>query len=128
MVDRYKLLIVAPEFTRELWPKSDAYNLGGVGRESEREKWTFSVIEHLFDEMRVDQPTYVLFGHGAGGQFAQRMALFRPDSLASVTFAANPGCHTMPAGRKAKSKNPLPYSLVGSPPGGAELTTPPPTR
>ena len=37
-----------------------------MGRESEREKWTFSVIEHLFDEMRVDQASYVLFGHSAG--------------------------------------------------------------
>ncbi len=119
--DRYKLLVVAPEFTRELWPKAAAYNLGLVGRESEREKWTFSVVEHLFDEMRVDQADYVLFGHSAGGQFAHRMALFRPDSRASVIVAANPGWYTMPEWRKEKATDPFPYSLVGSPVGEAEL-------
>ena len=119
--DRYKVLVVAPEFTRELWPKAAAYNLGLVGRESEREKWTFSVVEHLFDEMRVDQADYVLFGHSAGGQFAHRMALFRPDSRASVIVAANPGWYTMPEWRKEKATDPFPYSLVGSPVGEAEL-------
>jgi len=121
--DRYKFLVVAPEFTNELWPKAAAYNLGLVGRETEREKWTFSVIEHLFDEMRVDQASYVLFGHSAGGQFAHRMALFRPDSRASVIVAANPGWYTMPEWRKEKSKDPFPYSLVGSPVGEGELRT-----
>ena len=71
-----------------------------MGRESDREKWAFSTIEHLFDEMRVDQASYVLFGHSAGGQFAHRMALFRPDSRASVIVAANPGWYTMPEWRK----------------------------
>ena len=121
--DRYKFLVLAPEFTKELWPKAAAYNLGLVGRESDREKWTFSVIEHLFDEMRVDQASYVLFGHSAGGQFAHRMALFRPDSRASVIVAANPGWYTMPEWRKEKTTDPWPYSLVGSPAGQAELRT-----
>ncbi len=121
--DRYKFLVVAPEFTRELWPRSASYNLGGVGSESERERWAFSTIEHLFDEMRDGQSSYVLFGHSAGGQFAQRMALFRPDSRASVIVAANPGWYTMPEWRKEKTTDPFPYSLVGSPSGEAELRT-----
>jgi len=121
--DRYKVLIVAPEFTRELWPKAASYNLGEVGRESNRERWAFSTIEHLFDEMRVDQASYVLFGHSAGGQFAQRMAFFRPDSRAAVIVAANPGWYTMPEWRKEKSTDPFPYSLVGSPAGADELRT-----
>jgi poly(3-hydroxybutyrate) depolymerase len=123
IADRYKLLVVAPEFTRELWQKSAGYNQGGLPRETERERWTFSVIEHLFDEMRVDQQTYVLFGHGAGGQFVHRMALFRPDSRASAIVAANPGWYTMPEWRKEKTKDPFPYSLVGSPAADAELRT-----
>jgi pimeloyl-ACP methyl ester carboxylesterase len=119
--DRYKLLVVAPEFTRENWPRAASYNLGEVGIQSDREKWAFSAIEHLFDEMRVDQQTYVLFGHSAGGQFAQRMALFRPDNRAAVIVAANPGWYTMPEWRKEKVTAPFPYSLVGSPSGEAEL-------
>src|SRR5258706_2143226 len=121
--DRYRFLVVAPEFTRELWPKAASYNLGGVGRESDREKWAFSAIEHLFDEMRDGQSSYVLFGHSAGGQFAHRMALFRPDSRASGIVAANPGWYTMPEWRKERTTDPFPYSLVGSPAGEAELRT-----
>jgi poly(3-hydroxybutyrate) depolymerase len=119
--DRYKVLVIAPEFTRELWPKSASYNLGEVGKEADREKWAFSTIEHLFDEMRDGQATYALFGHSAGAQFAQRMALFRPDSRASVIVAANPGWYTMPEWRKEKTADPFPYSLVGSPAGANEV-------
>ena len=119
--DRYKVLVVAPEFSRELWPKAAAYNLGEVGHEADREKWAFSTIEHLFDEMRDGQATYALFGHSAGGQFAHRMALFRPDSRASLIVAANPGWYTMPEWRKDKAKDAFPYSLVGSPVGEKEL-------
>ena len=119
--DRYRFLVLAPEFTRELWPKAASYNLGEVGREPDRERWAFSTIEHLFDEMREGQASYVLFGHSAGGQFAHRMALFRPDSRASVIVAANPGWYTMPEWRKEKAADPFPYSLVGSPAGEVQL-------
>src|SRR5471032_3190875 len=119
--DRYKVLIIAPEFTRELWPKSASYNQGEVGKEADREKWAFSTIEHLFDEMRDGQATYALFGHSAGAQFAQRMALFRPDSRASVIVAANPGWYTMHEWRKEKTTDHFPYSLVGSPAGANEV-------
>jgi pimeloyl-ACP methyl ester carboxylesterase len=119
--DRHKFLVIAPEFTREAWPKAAAYNQGGVGKESDREKWAFSTVEHLFDEMRVGQTSYALFGHGAGGQFAQRMALLRPDSRASVIVAASPGWYTMPEWRKEKAPDAFPYSLAGSPSGEAEL-------
>ncbi|HEX7558007.1 MAG TPA: hypothetical protein VF386_02370, partial [Usitatibacter sp.] len=121
--DRYKVLVIAPEFTRELWPNAASYNQGEVGKEADREKWAFSTIEHLFDEMRDGQATYALFGHAAGAQFAERMALFRPDGRASVIVAANPGWYTMPEWRKEKSKDPFPYSLVGSPAGEADLRT-----
>lgn len=119
--DRYKVLVVAPEFSREMWPHAAAYNLGEVGRESDREKWAFATIEHLFDEVRDGQTAYALFGHSAGGQFVQRMALFRPDSRASVMAAANPGWYTMPEWRSDKARDAFPYSLVGSPAGANEL-------
>ena len=119
--DRYKVLVIAPEFSSEMWPKEEAYNLAEVGRESDKEKWAFATIEHLFDEMRDGQATYALFGHSAGGQFAHRMALFRPDSRASVIVAANPGWYTMPEWRSDKAKDGFPYSLVGSPAGVNEL-------
>lgn len=119
--DRYKVLVIAPEFSNEAWPKAAAYNLGGVGSETDREKWAFAAVEHLFDEMRDGQASYALFGHSAGGQLAHRMAFFRPDNRASVIVAANPGWYTMPEWRSDKAKDPFPYSLAGSPMGVAEL-------
>jgi poly(3-hydroxybutyrate) depolymerase len=119
--DRYKVLIVAPEFSNEMWPKEAAYNLGEVGRETDKEKWAFATVEHLFDEMRDGQETYRLFGHSAGAQLAHRMALLRPDNRASVIVAANAGWYTMPEWRSDKARDPFPYSLAGSPSAASEL-------
>jgi poly(3-hydroxybutyrate) depolymerase len=121
LADRYKFMVIAPEFTRDLWPKAASYNLGDVAAQGDREKWAFSAIEHLFDEMRDGQKDYRIFGHSAGGQFVQRMALFLPENRASVMVAANPGWYTMPEWRKEKAGEPFPYSLAGSRAGEAQL-------
>ncbi|MGZ5078514.1 MAG: hypothetical protein ACXWHZ_03100 [Usitatibacter sp.] len=121
LADRHKIMIIAPEFSREAWPKAAAYNLGDVAEQADREKWAYSAIEHLFDEMRDGQATYAIFGHSAGGQFVQRMAIFRPDNRASVMIAANPGWYMMPEWRKEKTDNPFPYSMVNAKAGEAEL-------
>ena len=121
--DRHRFLVVAPEFSQQNWPKAAAYNLGEVTKDGNREKWAYSAIEHLFDEVRDGQATYVLFGHSAGGQFAQRFAILRPDNRASVIVVANPGWYAMPEWRKEKqpAPPPYPYSLVGAPVGEGEL-------
>jgi poly(3-hydroxybutyrate) depolymerase len=121
LADRHKFMVIAPEFSGQQWPKAAAYNLGDVAAQEDREKWAYSAIEHLFDEMRVDQKDYRIFGHGAGAQFVQRMALLRPDNRASVMVAANPGWYTMPEWRKDKGAEPFPYSLVNAKAGEAEL-------
>lgn len=121
LADRYKILVIAPEFTQKSWPKAAAYNLGDLEEQSDREKWAFSAIEHIFDEMRDGQKDYRIFGHSAGGQFVQRMVLFRPDNRASVAVAANPGWYTMPEWRSDKTDFSFPYSLVKSRAGEAEL-------
>ena len=112
IADKYQLLVVAPLFSQRDWPKAAGYNLGDVEAQADREKWAFSAIEHLFDEVRDGHNGYAIFGHSAGGQFVQRMALFRPDNRATVMAAANPGWYTMPEWRKEKSTDPFPYSLV----------------
>ena len=121
VADNYDLIIVAPEFSQRDWPGAAGYNLGDVERQADREKWAFSAIEHLFDEVREGQADYRIFGHSAGGQFVQRMMLFRPDNRASVAVAANPGWYTMPEWRKDRKVEPFPYSLVGAKVGEAEL-------
>jgi pimeloyl-ACP methyl ester carboxylesterase len=117
--DRGGFIVITPDFSA--WPKAAAYNLGDLAAQEDREKWAFSVIEHLFDEVRDGQNDYRIFGHLAGAQFVQRMALFRPDNRASVMVAANPGWYTMPEWRKDKGAEPFPYSLVNSRVGEAEL-------
>ena len=121
LADRNNLILVAPEFAKDRWPKAAAYNLGDVAEQKDREKWAFSAIEHIFDEIRDGQKDYMIFGHSAGGQFVQRMAFFRPDNRARVMVAANPGWYTMPEWRKDKGAEPFPYSLVDAPVGDAEL-------
>jgi hypothetical protein len=117
--DRYKVLVVAPEFSRENWPRAAAYNLGDI--QAGADKSAFATVERLFDEVRDGQKSYVLFGHSAGGQFAHRMALLYPNNRASVIVAANPGWYTMPEWRKEKAADPFPYSMVNAPSGVAEL-------
>jgi poly(3-hydroxybutyrate) depolymerase len=119
--DRYGLIIIAPEFSKKDWPRAASYNLGDTQAQSDREKWTYSVIEHLFDEMRDGQKDYRIFGHSAGAQFVHRFMMLLPDNRASLAIAANAGWYAMPEWRKDKTDFRWPHSLVGSPVGEAEL-------
>jgi hypothetical protein len=129
VADDHKMILIGPQFEDRHWPKAAAYSAGDVKGQPDREKWAFAAIEHIFDEVRDGQNDYVLFGHGAGAQFVQRMAIYRPDNRARVMIAANPGWYTMPEWRKEKDKDgkerqfiqPYPYSMVESPAGEAEL-------
>ena len=121
LADHYNFLVIAPEFSQRNWPKAAGYNLGDAGETKDREKWAFAAIEHLFEEMRDGQSSYVLFGHSAGGQFAQRFAMLLPDNHASIVIAANAGWYTLPEWRKDKTETPFPYSLVDAPVGEAQL-------
>jgi pimeloyl-ACP methyl ester carboxylesterase len=109
--DRYGLVIVAPEFSKQHW---SGYNEFDARAEPDREKWAFSVIEHLFDEVGEGRKVYTIFGHSAGGQFVHRMAFYLPANRATTMAAANPGWYAMPEWRKDKGADPFPYSLVDS--------------
>jgi pimeloyl-ACP methyl ester carboxylesterase len=131
VADLHNVIVVGPQFEDRHWPKAAAYNAGDVKEQPDREKWAFAAVEHLFDEVRDGQKDYVLFGYGAGAQFVQRMAIYRPDNRARVIVAANPGWYTMPEWRKEKEKaykEPYPYSMVDSPAGEAELRSALPKR
>lgn len=129
IADEHKLIVIGPQFEARHWPKAAGYNAGDVKDQPGREGWVFAAIEHIFDEVRDGQKDYVLFGHGAGAQVVQRMAIYRPENRARVLIAANPGWYTMPEWRKEKDKDgkervykePYPYSMVDSPAGEAEL-------
>jgi pimeloyl-ACP methyl ester carboxylesterase len=63
-------------------------------------EWLFHDFDRLFDVVAKDvgssQTEYDLFGHSAGGQIIQRMAIFHPDSKARRMVAANAGFYTLP--------------------------------
>jgi poly(3-hydroxybutyrate) depolymerase len=115
VADRNNLILVAPEFLPDRWPKSASYQLGDVSEKQDRERTSYAAIEHLFDEIRTTQKDYMIFGHSAGAQFVQRMLFLRPDNRASLLVLGNPGWYLMPEWRKDKGAAPYPHSLVDSP-------------
>lgn len=102
--DRVGALLLVPEFSRKRYPGSAHYNLGNMfskeGVPNPRAQWSFMAIEHLFDAVRQAtgsvRPGYRIFGHSAGGQFVERMALFVPDTRIELAISANAGWHTAP--------------------------------
>jgi poly(3-hydroxybutyrate) depolymerase len=119
--DRHGFIVIAPEFAEKHWPKAEAYNLGDVDDNKDRQKWSYAVIEHLFDEMRDGQKDYRIFGHSAGAQFVQRMMVLMPENRASAAAVANAGWYLMPEWRSGKGAPKWPYSLLDSPAGEKEL-------
>jgi poly(3-hydroxybutyrate) depolymerase len=121
--DRHGFLVVAPEFSAASWKGDPAYSLGEVAEQENREKWAYSAIEHLFDEVRVGQSGYRIYGHAAGAQFVQRFMILRPDNRASAAAAAGAGGYLMPEWRAEKAGEKYPWSLVGAKVGAPELRT-----
>jgi hypothetical protein len=105
-------LLLVPEFSEALYPGSDAYNLGNIEREPES-RWSFSLIEPLFDHIRADSGNrsdgYYLYGHSAGAQFVHRLLLFKQNRVKGAV-AANAGWYTAP-----EPQVEFPYGLRGSP-------------
>ncbi|MGH3148399.1 MAG: alpha/beta hydrolase [Rubrobacter sp.] len=116
--ERFGFLLVCPEFARADYPHRTAYQLGNVidsaGEPLPKDRWSFGVIERLFDYVRVvtgnRSERYYLYGHSAGGQFVHRLALFLPEARYATAVAANTGWYTMPTLRGRK----FPYGLRGS--------------
>jgi poly(3-hydroxybutyrate) depolymerase len=113
--DRDGFLVLAPRFDKDQFP-SRRFQQGGVRGEPDKAKWTFGLIERLFDAARasgrVSGNSYTLFGHSAGAQFVHRMMLLMPDARIATAAVANAGYYTLPAlaGERA-----YPYSLKGTP-------------
>ncbi len=96
--------VLAPHFDSDSWPGAKAYNLGNVldshGRRNRRRSWAFTALRHLVVDTRrqlqLADPTWDLFGHSAGAQFAHRLALLRPSSKLRSVAVAGAGWFTVP--------------------------------
>jgi poly(3-hydroxybutyrate) depolymerase len=108
-----EVIIAAPEFSRERFPGSAHYNLGGLGTDRDEPR-AFDVVGTIFDAVQAayapDTQDYVMFGHSAGSQFVHRYAMFRPDPRLRRAVGANAGWYTSPDPRIA-----WPYGLGGAP-------------
>lgn len=114
--ERHGLMILAPRFSRDPYPGANGFNLGNVFEATTRleligralperinpqSQWAFTLIERLFTDFKAnrdtnDNPTYYLYGHGAGAQFAHRFALFMPETRAEEIIVGASGWYTMP--------------------------------
>lgn len=115
--DAAKLLVVAPEFSRALFPTVASYNWGNVVTQAlvpnPPEAWTFGAIDRIWQAVRArtgaTRPGYALFGHSAGAQFVHRYLLLAEASQAEAIITANAGSYTMPVRDVA-----FPFGLGGT--------------
>ena len=110
--EKYKFMLVAPEFPEKYFSTNE-YQFGNVS-DSDKKRWTFWVVEHLFDVIRqresLEAEKYYLYGHSAGAQFVHRLMIFMPSPRVEVAFSANAGTYTMPV-YPSERETPFPMSL-----------------
>lgn len=102
--EKHRLLIVAPTFSNEGFPKAEGYNnglvLGADGSLQPYGSWIYSVLGRVFEALRNGGVTRRLqarlFGHSAGGQFSHRLLATQDHAPFESVIAANPGWYTLP--------------------------------
>ncbi len=110
-------LLIVPEFSHKYYPGIREYNQGNLFDKMEKpipeNDRAFTVIEHLFDFVKDatqnQSSSYDIYGHSAGGQFVQRMVLFKKNARIRMAIAANPGIYAV-----ASYTNKYPYGIRNS--------------
>lgn len=102
-------IVITPKFSSSDFPGGDGYNLGNVFEDgdnpslstlNDEHDWAYSVIEPLFDDVKSQlgntSETYNIFGFSAGGQFAHRFVMFKPNARVDKIVASASGWYTVP--------------------------------
>jgi len=131
LADENQLILIVPEFSQENFPGGDGYNLGNVFIDGDKPspstlndegQWAFSLIDPLFEYVKVlaanQSSTFHVFGFSAGGQFAHRLVLFKPNSKVDQVVTASSGWYTMP-----NDQVDFPYGINKSPVSTSSLAT-----
>jgi poly(3-hydroxybutyrate) depolymerase len=131
LAEANNLLIVAPEFGSDNFPKAWAYNLGnvmshvdadGTFHPAPQKDWSFPIIERIFAAVRAAtgsrRTTFSIFGHSAGAQFVHRYLTFTGGPKLDLAIAANAGWYTLPTGAET-----FPYGLGQTAVTDAQLKT-----
>jgi poly(3-hydroxybutyrate) depolymerase len=119
LAERHRFVVAVPEYSREAFPGSEAYNVGaaadGAGDFRPRATWSLSAIEPMFDAIRERERLtargYRLYGHSAGAQFVHRFVLLGAGPRLERAVAANSGWYLFPS-----TDMDWPYGLRGAPP------------
>ena len=122
--EKHNLLIVAPTFGNEHFPRAEGYNNGLVvgedGTIAASEDWLYAVPARVLAALRQAGVTrrdkVKLFGHSAGGQFVHRLLATQSETPYEVAFPANSGWYTLPTLERR-----FPEGLGGLGLGDAEL-------
>ncbi len=109
-------LLLVPEFSNEMWPKSWGYNVGNMqtkyGQALPRDAWSFTAMDRAFDKAVAltgsTRRGYKLYGHSAGAQFVHRFIMFTGSPRVERAVAANAGWFTLP-----HKDDDFPYGLDG---------------
>lgn len=129
IAEKYKFIVIAPEFTKENGYAENDYQFGGIFTSASsvtvrpEEEWTYQMIESIFDyikrELDNTSELYNMFGHSAGGQFVHRFLWAMPNARVNRAVAANPGSLTFPLidGIKGTDNRTYgwPYSILNTP-------------
>jgi pimeloyl-ACP methyl ester carboxylesterase len=128
--NEYGFIAVIPEFSNASFPGGDSYNLGNIFTDGDNpssatlvaeEAWTFSVIDPIFNFIKPKTNStllkYHMIGHSAGGQFAHRLVLFKPEANFDKVVISASGWYTVP-----DVSIDFPYGLKKSPLENSDLS------
>jgi hypothetical protein len=111
-LEKFNILLILPEFSSELFPKTESYQYGNV-RTKPKELWSFYVNDRIFRHVRqitgTRQQKYYIWGNSAGAQFVHRQILVGAHEFIEKAFASNAGVYTLPT----NGHEPYPYSIKG---------------
>ena len=115
--DSKSMLLIAPEFDNPFYryvtnDYQDGNLFSALGFANPPSEWAYAAIERIVDHLNAANgwsiTGYDMFGHSAGGQFVQKMAMLAPKSRMRTGIAANAGSYTFPDREIA-----FPYGLKG---------------
>ena len=121
--NQYGFMVFAPEFSVADFPGGSSYIIGNVYQDgnyptavtlNNESVWTFSIVEPLFDYLKINSGSaalsYDMFGHSGGGQFVHRFVMLKPNARYNRAVAANSGWYTVPDGVAS-----FPYGIMNCP-------------